>query len=317
MVIFKRAEFGHCVKFNRASEKKMNTYQAKRIPLGELLSRLGYAPHHTAKGEVWYLSPFRTEADASFKINTERNIWYDFGAGEGGNVLDFAMKYYRVGTIREALRALEELEGGARPAAPPPLPPAPSKAVEPVPEDAIQVSRVQPLQNRALIGYLSKRGIAAEIARPYVQEMHYTRSGKPYFALAFPNRSGGYELRNPYFKGVYGHKDISWVAGQDAQRAMVFEGFMDFLSALVHFKTPAPSMSVLVLNSVALRDKAADALRSAGITEAHLYLDHDPGGRELAVQLKGRLEGVNVIDQSGIYAGYKDFNAMLEQRSMA
>jgi len=64
--------------------------------------------------------------------------------------------------------------------------------------------------------------------------MYYTYNGKSYFALAFANESGGYELRNRYYKGCYGHKDISLIPGRNtaSKSVAVFEGFMDFLSAL-------------------------------------------------------------------------------------
>ena len=68
----------------------MNSQQAKRIPLKDLLARLGHQPHHEKSGEFWYLSPFRPETEPSFKINLERNIWFDFGEGKGGTVIDFA-----------------------------------------------------------------------------------------------------------------------------------------------------------------------------------------------------------------------------------
>jgi DNA primase len=43
--------------------------------------------------EVWYFSPFRNEKTASFKIKMSDNVWYDFGDGAGGNVIDFVMRY--------------------------------------------------------------------------------------------------------------------------------------------------------------------------------------------------------------------------------
>ena len=72
---------------------------------------------------------------------------------------------------------------------------------------------MQPLQNKALIQYLEQRAIPADVARPYLQEAYYTVAGRDrtYFALAFPNQTGGYELRNPYFQGVAGSKDISLI----------------------------------------------------------------------------------------------------------
>jgi hypothetical protein len=285
----------------------MNTYQAKRIPLPGILARLGCQPVRTVKGEHWYLSPFRKEAEASFKVNPERNIWYDFGAGHGGNVLDFVMQYYQLTTIAEALRRLESLEGWQRmePAAPSPAPAL---------SGDLRVTKVQPLQNRALIHYLEERGIGAANARPYVQEMYYTRGDKHYFALAFPNDSGGYELRNPYFKGAHGSKDISLIASLPAGNAAsvaVFEGFMDFLSWLVHTRTPRPALPVLVLNSVATKDRAIAVIRDLHPQSVRLFLDHDASGRKLSAEIAAQLPGIAVSDQSELYAGCKDFNEWL------
>src|SRR5690349_17520080 len=85
----------------------MNAAQAKKIPLYDLLSKLGFAPADTRKGgnEVWYCSPFRVEKEPSFKIRLDRNIWFDFGEGVGGNVLDFVMKYNNCG-FAQALNIL-------------------------------------------------------------------------------------------------------------------------------------------------------------------------------------------------------------------
>lgn len=188
----------------------MNTAQAKRIPLHDLLARLGFTPQRQRGSDWWYSSPFREETEPSFHINTERNIWYDLGRGEGGNVLDFAMAYGNVTGVGEALRWLEREWHGSRPlplfgeAAPARQPARPASAplakaasaaatTESIP---ITIDQVQPLTHPALLGYLRSRGIPPEVARPYVQELHYTRDGKRYFALAFANGSGGYELRN-------------------------------------------------------------------------------------------------------------------------
>ena len=67
----------------------MNSAQAKQIPLAKILERLGYSPHHEVRGDVWYFSPFRKESEASFKIDTPQNVWFDYGEGAGGNGLDF------------------------------------------------------------------------------------------------------------------------------------------------------------------------------------------------------------------------------------
>ncbi len=101
----------------------MNAAQAKRVPLRELLAALGLQParQNPARGELWYLSPFREETLPSFKVDEAKNLWYDFGAAAGGNVLDFAMTYFRV-DVAEALRQIDHLAGRPTPPARRPIP---------------------------------------------------------------------------------------------------------------------------------------------------------------------------------------------------
>jgi Toprim-like/CHC2 zinc finger len=290
----------------------MNTYQAKRIPLRDIFAALGHEPsepHVNAHGELLYSSPFRQETEPSFSLNVERNVWYDFGLGAGGNIIDFGLKYFQVSTVAAVLHELEALMGGQK--NPPALAPAKPKSPPKEPEESFTLVKIAPLQNKALIKYLNTRGIDAATAEPYVQEMYYTRHEKRYFSLAFPNVSGGYELRNAYFKGVHKKKDISVIEGVSTAGVMVFEGFIDFLSALAWHKVTSPPLAVIVLNSVTLRDKALAAIRDKGVQTVHLYLDHDPAGRELTAFLQQQLAGVEVVDQSAHYGGHKDFNAFL------
>lgn len=65
----------------------MNTNEVKRIRIEEYLHSLGYSPVRRQGNSLWYKSPFRDEGEPSFKVNTERNLWYDFGAGRGGNIV--------------------------------------------------------------------------------------------------------------------------------------------------------------------------------------------------------------------------------------
>lgn len=61
----------------------MNTNEVKRIRIEEYLHSLGYSPVRRQGNSLWYKSPFRDEGEPSFKVNTERNLWYDFDARAG------------------------------------------------------------------------------------------------------------------------------------------------------------------------------------------------------------------------------------------
>ena len=47
-----------------------------------------------------------------------------------------------------------------------------------------------------------------DMPRP-CKEIHYELRKRHYFAIAFENKTGGYEVRNPYYKGCIKGKDIS------------------------------------------------------------------------------------------------------------
>ena len=72
----------------------MNCEQANQMNLVDYLYTLGFNPSKIRNDDHWYLSPFRNEKDASFKVNKTKNVWYDHGIGKGGNLVDFATEYY-------------------------------------------------------------------------------------------------------------------------------------------------------------------------------------------------------------------------------
>ena len=86
----------------------MTIEEAKNIKLEDYLHSLGYNPVKRQGMNLWYKSPFREETDASFKVNTEINKWYDFGLGKGGNILTLASVLYCSESVPYILHQIEE-----------------------------------------------------------------------------------------------------------------------------------------------------------------------------------------------------------------
>ena len=84
----------------------MNSKEAKQIPIEVYLDRLGYKPKVVKKNEIWYFSPFRVERTASFRVNKILNVWYDYGEGVGGSIIDLVMHQFQT-DISGALDKLE------------------------------------------------------------------------------------------------------------------------------------------------------------------------------------------------------------------
>ena len=53
------------------------------------------------------LSPFRSETKPSFSVAPDKNMWYDFGSGQGGNAIQFLIEYEKI-SFSEAIRSLAE-----------------------------------------------------------------------------------------------------------------------------------------------------------------------------------------------------------------
>ncbi len=54
----------------------MELEQIRRISLVGFLEDLGHMPVSRKGNDVWFRSPFRNERTASFKVDTQRNVWF-------------------------------------------------------------------------------------------------------------------------------------------------------------------------------------------------------------------------------------------------
>lgn len=245
----------------------------------------------------------RQEQTPSFKVETTLNCWYDFGIGKGGDIIDLARLVYssdNIGYISDRI-----LRGCAAPSA---RTVALSFAPRPSAPKAWDM-KIVPLAHPALLAYLKERGIPARIAVAVCREAHYSVNGKPYFAVAFGNVNGGWELRNKYFKGCAGHKDISfvpWSRDGPSSECAVFEGFIDYLSALT--LGLIPGCDAIVLNSVTNVNKAITGLQ--GYSDIRCILDNDDAGKT-ALQRLTAVPGKHITDCSHRYNGYNDLNDYL------
>lgn len=281
--------------------------EIKSIPLAYFLSQLGHEPVARKGTRLWYRSPLRQEQTPSFKVDTALNCWYDFGIGKGGNIIDLASELYQSTDLRYLMRCITNCY---------PVPSVHTVASSyPQRHSAPSMWRfeVVPLEHRALVAYLQERGIPAHIAKENCKEAHYSVNGKSYFAVAFENVSGDWELRNRYFKGCRGRKDISylpWSRDGPSTKCAVFEGFIDYLSALdIDIISGADA---IILNSVVNVNKAVPYLK--GYTAINCYLDNDNAGQTALAELTARY-GSTVIDRSTLYSEFNDLNEYLTNQS--
>lgn len=93
----------------------MDIQTAKQIRIADFLYSLGHSPVKQQGINLWYKSPLREETEPSFKINTERNQWYDFAIGKGGNIIALAQELYYSDYVPYLLQKIEEQTPHIRP----------------------------------------------------------------------------------------------------------------------------------------------------------------------------------------------------------
>ena len=283
----------------------MNIDQIKQIKLQDFLATMGCKPVKQYGVNLMYLSPLRTEKHASFKINTELNLWYDFGISRGGNIIDLAELLYNSSDVSYLIHQIERNALGCVSVSLPTVKPN-------APQNSFENLQVLSITRPALINYLGERCIGIEIARTVCKELHFDTRGKHYFGIGFPNIAGGYEIRNPFFKGCIAPKDISHFYAEEPKKVcFVFEGFMDLLSFMTLRRKENDGLKrqdYLVLNSVTNIHKVAKRL--SRYDSVQCFLDNDEAGRNAYLQLSKEL-GKTVTDASTLYNGFKDLNEYL------
>jgi hypothetical protein len=278
----------------------MNCQQANQIDLVDHLASLGYMPDKIRNSDYWYKSPLRPEKNASFKVNRVRNIWYDHGEGAGGNVVDFAMRYYKCDLSGAIERISSSITANPNTEV--------VTTVDPGMDNTnrlVVINTISPIENQSLIDYINFRNIDPVVAGKFCREIIYENDAKIFRAIGFKNNAGGFELRSQCFKGSTSPKYVSWFNNR-ATTIAVFEGFFDFLTWQTMNKSQVQKQTnFLILNSLSF------FTRSLLLQEKHdriyLYLDNDNAGRKCAQEIIKRNPG-KVVDESRQYKDFKDLN---------
>ena len=278
----------------------MEIQHIKQIAITDYLQQQGYVPARVQGINYWYYSPLRNESTPSFKVNTERNQWYDFGSGEHGDIIDLVCALHRC-SISEAIQHLCGTKQVAHQE-------FSFRGKRKFSERKLEILSAQSLSNPNLLRYLTARAIPLTVANSYCSEVLFQNMKRTYYAIGFANDALGWEIRNMYFKGCVAPKAVTTIK-RGAGRLQIFEGFMDFLS----WKTLNPSSmsDAIVLNSLALLPRIQEQIM--GYQEVEGFLDNDDAGRKSFAVLKQIFP--QIVDGATRYPEHKDLNEWLVAQS--
>ncbi|GBF21142.1 MULTISPECIES: toprim domain-containing protein [Arenibacter] len=278
-------------------KEEISWKKARAVCIVKTMAKAGHFPRRETKKEAWFLSPFRPETHASFKVSKIKNLWFDHGSGFGGNTPDLVVRLYDC-RLLDALDFLSD------------IPPSFSfhpQPFEPPKNDGLIIKSARPIWHYGLKVYLEQRNITLQTANKYCKEVHHSRKGNHYFGIGLQNDSGGWELRNMYYKSSSCPKDITYFSN-GCMQLVVTEGMFDFLTVtnFCHH-----NMSFLILNSLSFIKRAMKHIERFNHVE--LYLDNDKVGKEATEWLMQNHKGC--VDKSYLYSDYKDVSEMSIRRN--
>ncbi|WP_166967280.1 CHC2 zinc finger domain-containing protein, partial [Yeosuana marina] len=227
-------------------KRKLNCETARNFSVLKALEKLGHFPKRTTEQEAWFLSPFRSETQASLKVSRTKNRWYDHGEGVGGNVIDLVSRILKC-SIQDTLEFLSDsipiniMEQRHQ---------CNTTSINIMTGAHIEIIKVQEIIHTALVQYLNLRGISLMIARMYCKEVWYKYKDNQYFAIGLKNAKNGWELRNKIFKNSSSPKSYTYFQNNSKQ-LILLEGMFDLLTLATLNEKLLNTSDVLVLNSIA------------------------------------------------------------------
>lgn len=78
-------------------------------PIADIIRGYGVELKEEAKGELMALCPFHDEKTPSFSVNPSKGVYYCFGCGQKGSVIDFVMKQENL-SLPQAMKKLTKTE---------------------------------------------------------------------------------------------------------------------------------------------------------------------------------------------------------------
>lgn len=292
----------------------MNVKQALEVPVTRVLEILNCKSKPRKGKQQFFYSPFREEKTPSFHVHCDKNTWYDFGEGKGGNVIDLVSHHLKTShesdTLVDALRWLRNMTGNYQPIQ------IPKIERNEAPVRSLTVRQNAQIQHQGLLRYIANRGISLSIALKYTRQLyiHNSQSGQNFYAIGLQNENRGWELRNPSFKACISPKAVTFIRGSEikSNQIHVFEGFFDFLSLVERSGSKQLKGDSLILNSLSCMEKGLAYLKNYGYEYLYSYMDNDEAGQKAIQRLNEFVateEGLVHKPMNEKYAPLKDVNA--------
>lgn len=310
-----------------------NLEQIKGVSLPMILADVGIRPANrqdplNGRTAYLYYASYREEQNPSLSIFLSHRkpewLFHDLATGEKGTSLDLLVKFGICSDWREAAQYIND------------------RYVRNIVTQGIETeigNNLQILfsgkcpQNRlmrsvSIVGspaekYITfTRKIPLPVAEKYLSYIEYLNvsSGRTFHGIGWKTENGGYGIRwakdfpedehgkGKSFVGQATYSFFPIEIGVQTERCLLFEGIFDFLSFIA--EQNGIRDDAIVLNSAANKEKSLPLLD--GYQYIVSYIDADTTGKEALEFIRHHI-GSNIIDRSGHFSPYKDYNEYWKQ----
>ena len=277
-----------------------DTEKLKSVSIVDYLAKRGIHPKRKSGRTAAYLSMFGKEGVASFMVDLAKNRWRDYHSDQKGDTIDLVMALENC-SFMESCEILSSGTGTQL------------ETYTPVknPPSGVKIVSVSEINDPELIKYFTlTRRINEDVLKKYVDELvvSFPYSKNPnntHVVGGMKNSLGGYDFRNSYMKLSSAPKSFTKILGKKNDKALVLEGFIDWLSYATYYNIDIPEYTVYVLNGLGQLNLLKPFLENREIL---FMLDNDRPA-DLALN---SLDGFNVTDMRHVYSFHSDFNSMLQ-----
>jgi len=301
-------------------KKLPDAEEVRQKSIFDYLTRKGYTPIWQGK-EVRFLSPFRQEKIPSFFVNPEKNLWYDFGTGEGGDIISLVQKIEGVDFL-EAIAYLENDCIEPVTITKQKSPPVPYPKAR---EAGSFYRAIRRTSNDVFVArFFKQRGLNIH---PSIGAVEFKAMyGQRYIAIPCPTKERvfGLECRGVNDDGTDTYRDgqkvrkttghkLPWFFKRKGKGCLVTESIIDALSGEILFGFDG---TLVALNGVGNIKYLPTICEKNALETVYLALDNDSAGQDAqrkAVSILKDTVKVEIIT-SHHEAGVKDLHKLLELR---
>lgn len=270
-----------------------------------LLSQSNYLPvFKTTHGGV-FKAAYRGDTTASLSVDYNRNVFYDFGTGQGGDTANLYRLIHNC-TLAEALSALKPSDAFSS-TKEYNHSPCEVKVAEKARKCPITVLSARAIRPTDATGryLLDKRGLSYWEG---IYHVTYTNGNdKQFFGIGWQSVDGGWHIRSLTSGKFCTSQSVTRVTkGQPDYGLIITESMLDYLS-LCQLYPAYKFYNAIILNSVTNARKIVDIAKE--YEAVYLLLDNDNAGDKATSELLTALP--NATDNRDWFAPHNDINDYL------